>query len=188
MEFLVGLSKFVKRIRKNKIYRWTSYIICVAVGFKVYCYLHEIIAHTIIHTPVWMWGIIPVITILVLLLTIGIKKRSVLLSIFGGGCFGIVITGILSILFYTTNYWFASSQTYHLDAYIIGTRYIERHGGYRRFSLSKYYVNLKFVNSKELFHLDDPRAYKKFNQGDTVRVSMVKGLYGIPIIMDLSSK
>lgn len=84
MEFLVGLSKFVKCIRKNKIYRWASYIICVVVGFKVYCYLHEIIAHTIIHTPVWMWGIIPVITILVLLLTIGIKKISVLLSILGG--------------------------------------------------------------------------------------------------------
>lgn len=27
MEFLVGLSKFVKRIRKNKIYRLASYII-----------------------------------------------------------------------------------------------------------------------------------------------------------------
>lgn len=186
MELLVGLRKFVKCIRKNKIYRWLSYIICAIVFFEIYCYLHRIIAHTIIHIPMWTWGIIPAITILVLLSTNRIKRITVLLSIVLGGCSGILITGILSVLFYTTNYWFTRSQTYHLDAYVIGKIHHRATGN--RHGFPTYNVNLKFINNKELFELDDPRAYNKFNQGDTVRVSMVKGLYGIPIIKDLSSK
>ena len=102
---------------------------------------------------------------------------------------GILITGIIIVLFYTTNYWFASSQEYRLDAYVIGKKYHKgATGGRRHFNLPEYNVYLKFSNSKELFDLDDPKAYKKFNQGDMVRVSIVNGLYGIPIIKNLSSK
>ena len=189
MVFLVELSMFMKRIRKNKIYRWLSYIICAVAFFTTNCYIHSIIAHTIIHFPVWMWGVIPVITIIVLLLNNRIKRITVFLSIILGGCLGILITGIIIVLFYTTNYWFASSQEYRLDAYVIGKKYHKgATGGRRHFNLPEYNVYLKFSNSKELFDLDDPKAYKKFNQGDMVRVSIVNGLYGIPIIKNLSSK
>ena len=189
MVLLVGLGKLVKRIWKNRIYRWSLSIICTVVFFATYDYLHSIIAHTIIHTSMWIWGIIPVITILALLLAVGIKERSVILSVVLGCCFGIVITGILSVLFYTTNYWFASSQTYCLDAYIIGKRYYKRHTGRQNLlNLSKYDVNLEFSNNKDIFVLDDPKTYNKCNQGDTVSVILVEGLYGIPIIKDVSPK
>ncbi len=189
MVLLVGLGKFVERIWKNKMYRWSSCIICTVVFFLLYDYLYRIIAHTIIHIPIWIWGIIPVITILALLLAVGIKEKSVILSVVSGGCFGIVVTGILSILFYTTNYWFASSRTYRLDAYVIGKGYHKKGVGRRNlFNLSVYDVNLEFSNNKDLFVLDDPGAYKKTNQGDTVSVSLVKGLYGIPIIKEMSPK
>lgn len=188
MVFLVGLSKFVKRIRANRFYRWLSFLVCVGVFFMICVYIHGIIAHTIIQIPIWLWGIIPAIAIFIFLLTGGIKEKTILLSIVLGGCLGIVITGILSLLFYTTNYWLAGSQTYQLDAYVMGKIHHKSMGGRHYFKLAVYNVNLKFLKTKELFALDDPEAYKKFNHGDTVKVTMVNGLYGIPIIKDLSSK
>lgn len=188
MVFLVGLSRLTKHIRKNKVYRWVLYIICAVAFFAMYGYVHRIITHTVIHFPMWMWCIIPVITIIALLLTNRIKRITVFLSIVLGGCFGILITSTLSVLFYTTNYWFASSQTYHIDAYVIGRRYIERHGGYRHWGLSTYNVSLEFINSKDTFRLDDPKTYNKCNQGDAVKVYMVKGFYGVPVIKDLILK
>ena len=77
---------------------------------------------------------------------------------------------------------------YHLDAYVVGKRYIQRHGGYRSWGLSKYYVNLKFIDNQETFRLDDSKVFKKINQGDSVCVNFVKGLYGINIIKDISPK
>ena len=107
----------------------------------------------------WAWYVIPVITIIALLLTNKFKRIAVLLSIILGGSLGILVTGTLSVLFYTTNCWFASSKTYPLDAYVFGMRYIERNGGYRSFSLSKYNVNMKFINSKEFFCLDNKKMF-----------------------------
>ena len=77
---------------------------------------------------------------------------------------------------------------YHLDAYVVGKRYIQRRGGYRSCGLSKYYVNLKFIDNQETFRLDDSKVFKKINQGDSVCVTFVKGLYGINIIKDISPK
>ena len=165
MVFLVGLGKLIKRIWKK--YRWLSYAICIITFSTLYDYIHSIITHTIICFPMWIWGIIPVVL---------------------GCCFGIVVTGVLGVLFYTTNYWFTSSHTYHLDAYVVGKRYIQRRGGYRSWGLSKYYVNLKFIDNQETFRLDDSKVFKKINQGDSVCVNFVKGLYGINIIKDISPK
>jgi len=136
----------------------------------------------------WIWGIIPVVTILIFFAEFGIKKKSIFLHVVLGCCFGIVVTGVLCVLFYTTNYWFTSSHTYHLDAYVVGKRYIQRRGGYRSWGLSKYYVNLKFIDNQETFRLDDSKVFKKINQGDSVCVTFVKGLYGINIIKDISPK
>ena len=111
----------------------------------------------------WIWGIIPVVTILIFFAKFGIKKKSIFLQVVLGCCFGIVVTGVLCVLFYTTNYWFTSSHTYHLDAYVVGKRYIQR-------------------------RLDDSKVFKKINQGDSVCVNFVKGLYGINIIKDISPK
>lgn len=136
----------------------------------------------------WIWGIIPVVTILIFFAKFGIKKKSIFLQVVLGCCFGIVVTGVLGVLFYTTNYWFTSSHTYHLDAYVVGKRYIQRRSGYRSWGLSKYYVNLKFIDNQETFRLDDSKVFKKINQGDSVCVTFVKGLYGINIIKDISPK
>lgn len=186
MVFLVGLRKFSKCIRTNKLYRWASCIICAVAFFGIYCYVRSIITHTIIHIPIWTWGIIPMISILALLLIGGIKEKTVLICIIFGFCLGTAITGTLNILFYTTNYWFASSHTsYRLDAYVIGKRH---HSRTSRRGFSTYNVNLKFSGSKESFVLDDPTTYKKCNRGDTVEVTLYKGLYGIPIIKDVTPK
>ena len=75
-----------------------------------------------------------------------------------------------------------------LDAYVVGKRYIQRRGGYRSWGLSKYYVNLKFIDNQETFRLDDSKVFKKINQGDSVCVIFAKGLYGINIIKDISPK
>ena len=188
MVFLVGLGKLIKRIWKKKKYRWLSYAICIITFSTLYDYIHSIITHTIICFPMWIWGIIPVVTILIFFAKFGIKKKSIFLQVVLGCCFGIVVTGVLGVLFYTTNYWFASSHMYHLDAYVVGKRYIQRHGGYRSWGLSKYYMNLKFIDNQETFRLDDSKVFKKINQGDSVCVNFVKGLYGINIIKDISPK
>lgn len=188
MVFLVGLGKLIKRIWKKKTYRWLSYAICIITFSTLYDYIHSIITHTIICIPMWIWGIIPVVTILIFFAKFGIKKKSIFLQVVLGCCFGIVVTGVLCVLFYTTNYWFTSSHTYHLDAYVVGKRYIQRRGGYRSWGLSKYYVNLKFIDYQETFRLDDSKVFKKINQGDSVCVTFVKGLYGINIIKDISPK
>ena len=188
MVFLVGLGKLINRIWKKKTYRWLSYAICIITFSTLYDYIHSIITHTIICIPMWIWGIIPVVTILIFFAKFGIKKKSIFLHVVLGCCFGIVVTGVLCVLFYTTNYWFTSSHTYHLDAYVVGKRYIQRHGGYRSWGLSTYYVNLKFIDNQETFRLDDSKVFKKINQGDSVCVNFVKGLYGINIIKDISPK
>ena len=184
--WLVGLGKLIKRIWKK--YRWLSYAICIITFSTLYDYIHSIITHSIICFPMWIWGIIPVVTILIFFAKFGIKKKSIFLQVVLGCCFGIVVTGVLGVLFYTTNYWFTSSHTYHLDAYVVGKRYIQRRGGYRSWGLSKYYVNLKFIDNQETFRLDDSKVFKKINQGDSVCVNFVKGLYGINIIKDISPK
>lgn len=186
MVFLVGLGKLIKRIWKK--YRWLSYAICIITFSTLYDYIHSIITHTIICFPMWIWCIIPVVTILIFFAKFGIKKKSIFLQVVLGCCFGIVVTGVLCVLFYTTNYWFTSSHTYHLDAYVVGKRYIQRRGGYRSWELSKYYVNLKFIDNQETFRLDDSKVFKKINQDDSVCVTFVKGLYGINIIKDISPK
>lgn len=187
MVFLVGLRKFSKRIWMNKLYRRALYIICAVAVFGMYCYVRSIITHTIIHIPIWTWGIIPMISILALLLIGGSKKKTVLICTIFGFCLGTAITGTLNILFYTTNYWFASSHTsYRLDAYVIGKRHHSETGSRR--SIPTYNVNLKFSGSKESFFLDDPTTYKKCNRGDTVEVTLYKGLYGISIIKDVAPK
>ena len=159
MVFLVGLGKLIKRIWKKKTYRWLSYAICIITFSTLYDYIHSIITHTIICFPMWIWGIIPVVTILIFFAKFGIKKKSIFLQVVLGCCFGIVVTGVLCVLFYTTNYWFTSSHTYHLDAYVVGKRYIQRRGGYRSWGLSKYYVNLKFIDNQETFRLDDLKVF-----------------------------
>lgn len=122
-----------------------------------------------------------------MLTVVGNRRWTALLSFFLGGCLGLVITGILITLFYTTNYWFANPHIYHLDAYVMGMAYHKRNP-HNRLSISKYEVNIRFLDSEKYFCLDDPEAYKEFNQGDTVRVSLCKGLYGISIIKDLDLK
>ena len=84
--------------------------------------------------------------------------------------------------------WCGANCFGHLDAYVVGKRYIQRRGGYRSWGLSKYYVNLKFIDNQETFRLDDSKVFKKINQGDSVCVNFVKGLYGINIIKDISPK
>ena len=104
MVFLVGLGKLIKRIWKK--YRWLSYAICIITFSTLYDYIHSIITHTIICFPMWIWGIIPVVTILIFFAKFGIKKKSIFLQVVLGCCFGIVVTGVLCVLFYATNYWF----------------------------------------------------------------------------------
>ena len=65
MVFLVGLGKLIKRIWKKKTYRWLSYAICIITFSTLYDYIHSIITHTIICIPMWIWGIYPVVTILI---------------------------------------------------------------------------------------------------------------------------
>lgn len=103
MVFLVGLGKLIKRIWKKKTYRWLSYAICIITFSTLYDYIHSIITHTIICFPMWIWGIIPVVTILIFFAKFGIKKESIFLHVVLGCCFGIVVTGVLGVLFYTTN-------------------------------------------------------------------------------------
>ena len=74
MVFLVGLGKLIKRIWKK--YRWLSYAICIITFSTLYDYIHSIITHTIICFPMWIWGIIPVVTILIFFAKFGIKKKS----------------------------------------------------------------------------------------------------------------
>ena len=75
MVFLVGLGKLIKRIWKKKTYRWLSYAICIITFSTLYDYIHSIITHTIIGFPMWIWGIIPVVTILIFFAKFGIKKN-----------------------------------------------------------------------------------------------------------------
>lgn len=75
MVFLVGLGKLIKRIWKKKTYRWLSYAICIITFSTLYDYIHSIITHTIICFPMWIWGIIPVVTILIFFAKFGIKKN-----------------------------------------------------------------------------------------------------------------
>ncbi len=176
-------------IRKNKIMKWISSIIYAFVFVMICHYIQSIFSHTIIAFPFWLWGIIPVITIIVLLLVVGIKKKIIIfLSILFGGCIGIVITGILITLFVTTNYWFANSESYHRDAYVMGKKYNKRDSHAKHISFSTYNVNLIFLDNNEYYCLDDSDIYKKCDQGDTVKVTLCKGLYDIPIIKDLHTE
>lgn len=179
-EWLKKLLRFVKCMRKNKIMRWVSYIAFIFIVMKVGLYYLYISVHTIFDIPIWVWGIIPVIAIIVLLFMVGAKGREILFAIFFGGCIGIFITGSLIMLFQLTNYWFADSEPYHREAYVMGKKYISAQGYRPRFP--KYNVNLIFLDNKEYFRLDDPDIYKTCDQGDTVSVTLCKGLYGIPII------
>lgn len=76
MVFLVGLGKLIKRIWKKKTYRWLSYAICIITFSTLYDYIHSIITHTIICIPMWIWGIIPVVTILIFFAKFGINLNS----------------------------------------------------------------------------------------------------------------
>ena len=109
MVFLVGLGKLIKRIWKK--YRWLSYAICIITFSTLYDYIHSIFTHTIICFPMWIWGIIPVVTILIFFAKFGIKKKSIFLQVVLGCCFGIVVTGVLGVLFYTTNIVFTQGCT-----------------------------------------------------------------------------
>ena len=64
-------------IRKNKIMKWISSIIYAFVFIMICHYIQSIFSHTIIAFPFWLWGIIPVITIIVLLLVVGIKNNNI---------------------------------------------------------------------------------------------------------------
>lgn len=179
-EWLRKLVRFVKRMRKNKIMRWVSDIAFIFIVMKVGLYFLYISAHTIFDIPIWVWGVIPVIAIIVLLFIVGAKGKEIPFAIFFGGCIGIFITGSLIMLFQSTNYWFANSESYHREAYVMGKKHTTSYG--RRHGFSKYNVNLIFLDNKEYFSLDDPDIYKTCDQGDTVSVTLCKGLYGIPII------
>ncbi len=179
-EWLKKLVRFVKRMRKNKIMRWVSDIAFIFIVMKVGLYYLYISAHTIFEFPFWVWGIIPAIAIIVLLFVVGAKGKEVPFAIFFWCCIGIFITGLLIMLFQSTNYWFADSESYHREAYVMGKKHTTSYG--RRHGFSKYNVNLIFLDNKEYFRLDDPDIYKTCDQGDTVSVILYKGLYGIPII------
>ena len=75
MVFLVGLGKLIKRIWKKKTYRWLSYAICIITFSTLYDYIHSIITYTIICIPMWIWGIIPVVTILIFFAKFGLRKN-----------------------------------------------------------------------------------------------------------------
>lgn len=90
------------------------------------------------------------------------------------------------MLVQSTNYWFANSESYHREAYVMGKKHITNHG-YRHW-FSKFNVSLIFLDNKEYFRLDDSDIYKTCDQGDTVNVTLCKGLYGIPIVKDLKTE
>ena len=50
------------------------------------------------------------------------KRKSYIFYCFFGCCIGIVSTGLLIMLFLTTNYWFADSASYHREAYVMGKK------------------------------------------------------------------
>ncbi len=186
--WLNHIACFVKRMSKNNTVRWASNIVFVLIALSVYFYLRNIFAHTIVDFPFWIWGIIPTITIVVLLLFVGVRKKAILFKIFFGFCIGTVITGLLIILFQTTNYWFADSALFHGKAYVIGKRHINASGHRSLFGgMPKYDVNLMFLDNNEYFRLDDADAYKKCDQGDTVIVTWCKGLYGIPVVQGVDN-
>ena len=184
-EWFNRLVRFIKRIRKNKIMRWVSNIAFVFILITVYHYILYIFAHTVIDIPFWIWGIIPIIATVVLFFVSGAKGKAIFFTVFFGCCIGIVSTGLLIMLFLTTNYWFADSASYHREAYGMGKKYIKRTSVRTHLDYSKYNVNLIFLDNHEYFSLDDVGIYKKCDQGDTVKVTLCKGLYSIPVIKNL---
>ena len=68
----------------------------------------------------------------------------------------------------------------------MGKKHITNYG-YRHW-FSKFNVSLIFLDNKEYFRLDDSDIYKTCDQGDTVNVTLCKGLYGIPIVKDLKTE
>ena len=177
---------FVKRMRKNKIMRWVANIALIFIVTRIGLYYSYISAHTILEFPFWVWGIIPAIAIFVLLFVVGAKGKEVPFAIFFGCCVGIFITGLLIMLVQSTNYWFANSESYHREAYVMGKKHITNKG-YRHW-FSKFNVSLIFLDNKEYFRLDDSDIYKTCDQGDTVNVTLCKGLYGIPIVKNLKTE
>lgn len=185
-EWFKKLVCFVKRMRKNKIVRWVTNIAFIFIVMRIGLYYSYISAHTILEFPFWVWGIIPATAIFVLLFVVGAKGKEVPFAIFFGCCVGIFITGLLIMLVQSTNYWFANSESYHREAYVMGKKHITNNG-YRHW-FSKFNVSLIFLDNKEYFRLDDSDIYKTCDQGDTVNVTLCKGLYGIPIVKDLKTE
>lgn len=129
--------------------RWVSDFAFIFIVIKASLYFLYISAHTIFEFPFWVWGIIPAIAIIVLLFVVGAKGREVPFAIFFGCCIGIFITGLLVMLFQSTNYWFADSELYHREAYVMGKKHTKTYG--YRHGFSKYNVNLIFLDNKEYF-------------------------------------
>lgn len=154
-----------------------------AVAFAaVYCYVYSvIIAHTVFLFPMWTVYCVILAAAVALLFLV---KEDTRRKVFCGIAVGTLAFVVLCVLFYTTNYWFAGSRPYHRDACVTGKA--QRGGG--RHDITTYNVSLEFTDNKEAFCLDDRNAFDQFRQGDTIRVYLVNGLYGIPIIKNLSLK
>lgn len=159
--------------------------------FLVYVALHDLYAHSMYDEPIDLWIFLPVIGAVVLFLFVGRKDgwhevlgwKNIVFSMFVGGCAGIVLAGFLSVGFVTTNYWFADSVQYERQAKVEGKRHYGGNG--RRDRLSKHYVNLLFLDNGERFRLDDAEVYRSVERGDTVRVVLNRGLWGVPVIREV---
>ena len=103
----------------------------------------------------------------------------------------IVASGVLAGGFYITNFAWADASTGHGERAVVERKYSEKHYHTRRVGRNRYvrgdayyqyYLELRYANGYKLpLEVKLPR-YRRVSAGDTVSVTIQRGLYSIPVV------
>ena len=103
----------------------------------------------------------------------------------------IILTGIFSGLFFSTNFIFSNPETAHTERAVIERKYSEKHYRTKRVSRNRYtrgepyyeyYLEMRYPNGRIKPMLVNINRYRRVNPGDTLDVTLRRGLYGIAVI------